>query len=79
MDIAEGGRIGGIINQEEGVSSAEPEVGIVEPLLLAGGREDRDGGKVHHPTLEAVRLSHLSSFSRPQTNSVAKLLLLTTL
>ena len=61
--MAEGGRIGGIINQEEGVSSAEPEVGIVEPLLLAGGREDRDGGKVHHPTLEAVRLSHLSSFS----------------
>ena len=40
LDIAEGGRIGGIIDQEEGISSAEAKVGVVEPLLIAGGRED---------------------------------------
>ena len=40
LDIAEGGRISGVINQHEGISSAEPKVRIVEPLLLAGGRED---------------------------------------
>ena len=68
MDIAEGGRIGGIINQEEGISSAESKVGIVEPLLLAGGWEDGDGGEVHHPTLQqshsvSHKLSFISIFS----------------
>ena len=59
LDIAEGGGTGGVINQEEGVSRPEPEVRIVEPLLLGGGREDRDGGEVQHPTLQSNY--HLSS------------------
>ena len=71
LDIAEGGRIGGVVNQQEGISSAEPEVRIVEPLLLAGGREDGDGWEVHHPTLQSNY--HLSPFSQLQTNSVAKI------
>ena len=68
--MAEGGRIGGVVNQQEGVSSAQAEVWRVEPLLLGGGREDRDGGEIHHPTLQSNYQT--STWPQLHTNSVAK-------
>ena len=56
LDVAEGGGITGVIDQQVGVCRPEAEVGIAEPLLLAGGREDGDDGEVHHPALDRTTL-----------------------
>lgn len=61
LDVAEGGGITGVIDQQVGVCRPEAEVGIAEPLLLAGGREDGDDGEVHHPALEGKLSSSVSS------------------
>ena len=52
LDIAEGGGVAGVVHEDVSVRRAEPEVWISEPLLLAGGGEQRDHRQVHHSTLK---------------------------